>query len=211
MKVYFVRHGETAKNREKRLQGRSSEPLSPAGIRQAEEARAFFRKKGITFDLVFSSPLKRAVQTADIITDGMEICLDPRLQEMDYGPYEGMSLEEPSPEVVHFFRDFRHHPAPDGMESLQAVTERLREFLEDLSRCEKETVLVATHAIALKGALEVLEPNGTWWSTHVGNCTVYRVTCTRGAYGQPEAVFNLKTGSEASIDEGEEKDEDGTA
>ena len=45
--IYIIRHGETRKNKEKLLQGRSNDPLNEAGIRQAEEAREFFKDRGI--------------------------------------------------------------------------------------------------------------------------------------------------------------------
>ena len=67
MILYMIRHGETGMNRKKVLQGRSNMPLSEEGIRQAEEAGAYFRSRGIRFREVWSSPLTRAVQTAEII------------------------------------------------------------------------------------------------------------------------------------------------
>lgn len=102
MEIYLVRHGETAKNREKLLQGRSDLPMNEKGVRQAEGARDFLRERGIHFDRIYSSPLQRAVRTA-VIAAGLEddraIMRDERLLEMDYGPYEGMSLTHPSPEL----------------------------------------------------------------------------------------------------------------
>ena len=104
--IYIIRHGETWKNKEKLLQGRSNDPLNEAGIRQAEEAREFFKDRGIHFSKVYTSPLVRAVRTAQIIAgDSVGVITDDRLLEMDYGPYEGTSLEPPAPEVLYFFMD----------------------------------------------------------------------------------------------------------
>ena len=194
MNIWIVRHGETAKNREKRLQGRSNAPLNEAGVRQAEAVRSFFRARGIHMDAVYASPLLRAVQTAGIIAgDETGIITDELLLEMDYGPYEGADLEKPAPELIYFFQDFVHHPAPDSMESLESVTARMGLFLERIKALNADNILIATHAIAMKGALEYLTPgsNGRYWSKTIGTCTVYRSTCDRGQFTVPEEVFSL--------------------
>ena len=63
--IYLVRHGETKLNREGVLQGRSDYPLNEAGKRQAEETAAKLREMGVVFTKVYSSPLIRAVETAE--------------------------------------------------------------------------------------------------------------------------------------------------
>jgi broad specificity phosphatase PhoE len=131
----------------------------------------------VRFDAVYTSPLRRAVQTAALIAgETVPLRVDERLIEMDYGPYEGMDLRAPAPEVLAFFRDFVNVPAPAGMEKLSAVTARLGAFLEQLRpEAEERDILVSTHAIALKGALEYLTPEskGSYWSTYIENCAVY--------------------------------------
>ena len=194
MEIFFVRHGETEKNREKRLQGRSDAPLNGRGEQQAEQARAFFEENGIRFEKVYSSPLRRAEQTARIIAGGdAEIRKDIRLLEMDYGPYEGVSLEDPPPELIRFFSDFAHNPAPDGMESLSRVVSRLGEFVEWLRGEAQGSVLVVTHAVAMKGALEYLTPEsgGAYWPKYIGTCSVYHTSLVNGAFTVPEEVFSL--------------------
>ena len=57
---------------------------------------------------------------------------DDRLIEMDYGPYEGMDLENLPPEIAAFFSDFVNNPAPEEMEQLSAVVQRTVAFLEDI-------------------------------------------------------------------------------
>ena len=142
------------------------------------------------FDAVYTSPLRRAVQTAALIAgETVPLRVDERLIEMDYGPYEGMDLRAPAPEVLAFFRDFVNVPAPAGMEKLSAVTARLGAFLEQLRpEAEERDILVSTHAIALKGALEYLTPasRGSYWAKNIGNCAVYRTAPTAGGYRVPE-------------------------
>ena len=188
--IYLVRHGQTLQNRAGLLQGRSDFPLNEMGREQARRVGAFFREQGVRFDAVYTSPLRRAVQTAALIAgETVPLRVDERLIEMDYGPYEGMDLRAPAPEVLAFFRDFVNVPAPAGMEKLSAVTARLGAFLEQLRpEAEERDILVSTHAIALKGALEYLTPasRGSYWAKNIGNCAVYRTAPTAGGYLVPE-------------------------
>ena len=188
--IYLVRHGETELNVKRVLQGRSDYPLTETGVKQAQEVADWFRDQGVVFDRVYSSPLTRAMQTARIIVgDGTEIIPEERLLETDYGPYEGCSLSDPAPELRYFFEDFINHPAPEGMEQLSQVIERVGAFLDEL-RDEPGTILLSTHAIALKGGLEHLMPEskGQWWNTFISNCCVFRIDREDGIYATPVQV-----------------------
>lgn len=68
MNIYIVRHGETDWNVQLKLQGRSDIPLNATGIEQAEQTGENLKKAGISFDKVYSSPLQRAVKTAELIS-----------------------------------------------------------------------------------------------------------------------------------------------
>ncbi|MCR5137213.1 MAG: histidine phosphatase family protein [Oscillospiraceae bacterium] len=185
--IYLIRHGQTELNNSQVLQGRSDWPLNENGRLQAQEAGE--RLRGVSFSRVYSSPLKRAVQTAAIIAPALAPVIDERLIEMDYGPYEGMALNALTPEVISFFRDFVNHPAPDGMEPLANVVKRAGEFLE--ARCRTDVnILVSTHAIAMKGMLEYLTPesHGGYWSKYIGNCTVYVTEYREGQFSVPREI-----------------------
>ena len=185
--IYIIRHGKTELNRANVLQGRSDHPLNEEGILQAKTAAEKLR--GISFDHVFSSPLIRALQTAEIIAPGKSPVIDDRLIEMDYGSYEGLNLNYLPTEVLTFFSDFVHNPAPEGMEQLSSVRDRAGCFLEEI-RCISGNILVSTHAIAMKGLLEYLTPdsNGSYWSKYIGNCTVYMVENDAGKFGIPREL-----------------------
>ena len=196
--IYFIRHGQTDLNRKRVLQGRVDQPLNEEGIAQAQEAGERLHSCGVTFDRIISSPLKRAMDTALIIAgENVPLQTDERLLEMDYGPYEGADLKTPPPEIVNFFADFAHVPAPDGMEPLNHVVQRLGLFLEDLreeiagrDEALEETILISTHAIAMKGALEYLTPqsHGTYWGTHIRNCELYVTYLEDGEFTVPVPV-----------------------
>ena len=182
--IYIIRHGMTELNKAKLLQGRSDHPLNQDGILQAEEAAV--KLKDIRFSHVFSSPLARAVQTAGIIAPYQVPVIDERLIEMDYGPYEGIDLNHIPPEILTFFRDFVHNPAPEGMEQLSSVVKRAGSFLEEIHELTGN-ILISTHAIAMKGLLEYLTPDskGSYWSKYIGNCAVYTVMNVNGRYSVP--------------------------
>lgn len=187
--IYLVRHGQTLQNRAGLLQGRSDFPLNEQGEAQARRVGAYFRERGVSFDAVYSSPLCRARQTAALIAgEQIPVRVDERLIEMDYGPYEGMDLHEPAPEVLAFFMDCVNVPAPAGMEPLPDVTARLGAFLEELRpEAEGRNILISTHAIALKGALEYLTPEsrGSYWAKSIANCAVYVTEPEHGGYRVP--------------------------
>ena len=186
--IYIVRHGQTEQNLKKRMQGRSDFPLTELGREQAAAVGDAFRKAGIHFDKVYTSPLDRAVETAKLVAGDVPIEVEEALIEMDYGPYEGTDLHDLPPEVEEFFQDFVHNPAPEGMEQLHDVVARAGEFLERLkAEAVNRDILLSTHAIAMKGLLEYLTPesNGAYWSKYIGNCAVYVTELNAGEYTVP--------------------------
>ncbi len=187
--IYIIRHGQTELNHAHVLQGRSDHPLNDNGIAQAREAGARLKSLGIEFSHVYSSPLIRAIQTAQLVAPEIPIITDNRLIEMDYGPYEGTDLKSLPPEIVTFFRDFVNNPAPRGMEQLSDVVARTGAFLEEI-KALSGNVLISTHAIAMKGILEYLTPEsrGSYWSKYIGNCAVYAAENADGRLSVPEEL-----------------------
>ena len=193
MNLYLIRHGQTKMNRQGALQGRSDLPLTKEGEAQALKVRDWFAEQGIVIDCVYSSPLGRAVRTGRIVTGGScPVYVDDRLIEMEYGPYEGTDLKHLPPEVEYFFSDFLHHPAPEGMEQLSDVVARAASFLEELKTGGREgNILISTHAIAMKGALEDLTPDskGSYWNRYLGNCAVYKTVLEDGVFSVPREIL----------------------
>ena len=89
--LWVARHGETAWTISRQHTGRTDLPLTEEGERVAREELAP-KLAGVRFDLVLSSPLQRAVQTARLA--GFDPTLDARLREFDYGDYEGLTTTE---------------------------------------------------------------------------------------------------------------------
>ena len=87
MLIYLLRHGATACNAERRYQGNTEIPLSPAG-------RAALQKADFSPDSLFVSPLSRAVETAAILFPGVRQTSVSALREMDFGVFEGRNFRE---------------------------------------------------------------------------------------------------------------------
>ena len=85
MRLYIIRHGETQWNKVKRLQGQTDIPLAEEGIRLARETGEGMKE--LPIDLVISSPLTRAVQTAQLLTEGRDVPIltDERIIEISFG------------------------------------------------------------------------------------------------------------------------------
>ena len=108
---YFVRHGVSEWNTENRLCGRSDVSLSDEGRRQA--TRLAERLRALPPDAIYTSPLRRTVETAEIIaaTTGLKPIVDARLVELDYGAWEGMTFAEVMDHDAGAYRAWDADPA----------------------------------------------------------------------------------------------------
>lgn len=99
IKLVLVRHGQSIWNLENRFTGWTDVPLSDQGVKEAQEAGMVLKEKGFTFDLAFTSVLKRAEDTLDYILKEMdlsdiEIRHSWRLNERHYGALQGLNKDE---------------------------------------------------------------------------------------------------------------------
>lgn len=167
--IYIARHGQTDWNVEGRNQGRTDIELNETGIKQAEETAK--KLEGKKFDMVFSSPLKRAYKTAQIICNN-KIITDNRIIERCNGDLEGKLREEY--EGLVNFADSNENRY--GVESLTAFRKRINDFFDEISRRypEKE-ILVVTHAgvsIYAKCYFEGEPKDGNYNKYKLKNCEV---------------------------------------
>lgn len=190
MKIYFVRHGETDWNKERKIQGQVDIPLNEFGRHLARETAKGLRD--VPFDVCFTSPLGRARETAQIILQGRDVPIleDKRILEMNFGVLEGKCCSKEGWDVPDsfqtFFDDPVHYQAPEGGEDFQAVRKRTGDFLNWLFAQEQyrdSTVLVTTHGAAMAGLLNNLKkkPLAEYWGVGVHkNCGVTEVDVTDG-------------------------------
>jgi len=99
IKLVLLRHGETLWDKEGKLAGWMDVDLSPEGVKQARQAAQRLKKEGYTFDVAFTSVLKRAIRTLWVVQSEMELMWVPthkswRLNEQHYGALQGLSEAE---------------------------------------------------------------------------------------------------------------------
>lgn len=147
--LYFIRHGETAWNAERRLQGTTDIPLNKKGRAQALRHARVMAGIGVdwkAYEFVVS-PLLRARQTFEIIRDELGIAvearIEPRIAENSFGRWEGLTWSELLENEREAHDRFVANPwddVPHGGESYAMVAERLRSWLQEIDR---PTVAVA--------------------------------------------------------------------
>jgi broad specificity phosphatase PhoE len=155
--VYMIRHGVIRSNIEGIYSGRSDEPLTKEG---AEEARRLGREMaGWGIRTIYTSPLARTVQTAQLLNEsiGAELVLEPNLIEMDLGPWTGLSRVEVAKRRRSEYRTWHQMPAQfraSGMETLHDVQQRVVRALDEYLRVGPESIAaMVTHAAVIKCAL----------------------------------------------------------
>jgi probable phosphoglycerate mutase len=180
-RLLLARHGQTAWNREGRVQGHSDPPLDAIGERQAA---ALARQAAELWEpaLVVSSDLRRAHQTAVVVADAARcpLQLRPDLREVDVGRWEGRLRAEVRNEEPDRFAAWRQGrcPAPGASETIADAGARVRAALAAISRSgpDEGPVVVIGHGLAMQHALGLLtgEPaphlaNGEWVAVTIGD------------------------------------------
>ncbi|MDQ0028446.1 histidine phosphatase family protein [Arthrobacter bambusae] len=144
----LVRHGQTDWNAQRRLQGSTDIPLNDVGRGQARDAVAVL--SGYEWDVIVSSPLSRAVETAELIAAGLGLSVDrrvPELTERGFGPAEGLQAGSEL-EALRIPGGFRGAESEDeaacrGLAALEALSEEFR----------GRRVLVVAHGTLLRLSL----------------------------------------------------------
>jgi broad specificity phosphatase PhoE len=153
--VFLCRHGRTPLNVAGLLRGRLDPPLDLVG---RAEARDLARElAGVGLVRVISSPLARAVQTAQPIAEaaGLDLETDPRLLDRDYGRFDGQSADDVS-------KEYGSLDAAPGVESVQSVADRATAALADLVAGDDESaVAVVSHDAVIRIVLDRLAPGHT--------------------------------------------------
>lgn len=192
MEIYIVRHGETLWNRDKRLQGSTDIELSDYGRELATKTGEALMDTPI--DIIYSSPLKRAYETADLIRNGraIEIVTDNRITELNFGCFEGQNFSELIKDDTLTFKYFfkqphLYEPAKDG-ETLNKLVERAGSFMHEViepleDTCER--VMIVAHGALNKAIMTYIKKHSLkhFWSGGLQqNCNVIIVDYTDKAY-----------------------------
>ncbi len=182
MTVYFIRHAETPGNLERRyIGGRTDEPLSDEGRAKAAAVTGL-----PAVDRVYTSPMKRAVETAEIMFPQAEIIPVEGLRETDFGVFEGRNADEMENDPAYrawvegFCKD-----APPGGEDMAAFVDRTCEAFvscleKELKRSEKTVAVVAHGGTIMAVMSRLCTPARSYYDWRLPNCRGYVVETEDG-------------------------------
>lgn len=164
--IYVVRRGETNYNVDVRYEWRIDTPLNENGIMQARKLKEIFKE--IKFDVVITSPLVRAIETANEITD-IEMITDERIIERSNGESESKLKSEITEDI-----DFNNQNEKKyNIESIVDFRKRIYNFLDEIKeRYKGKNVLVVTHAcvgIYIRTYFEGEPKSGNYYDYKLGN------------------------------------------
>ena len=151
MIIYMVRHGETDKNLLGLIQGQTESKLTKKGIEEAKEIKELV--SSLDIDVVISSPLSRALDTAHLITE-KDVIVDERLIERNYGLSEG---KEPNEDFTKKYWDFKLNTNMNEVEPVKHLLSRVSDFVEDMrNKYPDKKILVVSHSGVLRALHYVL-------------------------------------------------------
>ena len=178
--ILLIRHGQSEWNKLNHFTGFKNIELSEQGIEEANKAGQNFKNLDIKFNIVFTSELKRAQETAKIILQNLDqwdflnnqgkIISNINLNERDYGDLTGLNKKETAEkfgeEQVHKWRRGYSDQPPNG-ESLEDVVRRVTKYFDEVIKPaiqsnENDNILIAAHGNSLRALLIVMniyEPN----------------------------------------------------
>lgn len=148
----LIRHGQTAWNRDVRFRGRADVPLDDFGLQQAQATGRYLAERW-PVDAVYTSPMRRAVETARAIADAHGLTAQPfhGLLDIDFGQWQGRSpqeIEERYPKLAKAWFDAPHTVQVPGGESLDDVRERVVSGLDEIrERHPGHTVAMIGHTV----------------------------------------------------------------
>lgn len=150
-RLYLIRHGETEGSHERRYKGTLDVPLSELGAQQANATGAYMKERGFVPEVVYTSPLRRAIKSATMIASHFGLateCID-RLRERDFGAWEGMTFDEIAARWPDAFSAWAGNPlrfSPMDGESTQQVHDRIVPVIEGLvNDTDAENIAVVAH------------------------------------------------------------------
>ncbi len=191
MEIYIIRHGKTPWNVDRLLQGGTDVELNEDGRNLAIKTGQGL--KDIYFDKIYSSPLKRALETAELIRGNRDIPIetDDRLREISFGSREGeraMAVkDDPNDSFYFFFHAPEKYDPLDG-ESFQSIMERTKSFLTEVVeplQDKYERIMIVGHGAMNKGLMCHILNHGIedYWSGDLQkNCAFTIVELTDHEY-----------------------------
>ena len=186
VEIILVRHGETDLNAGEIFRGLVDAELNDIGLQQAELLAEYLA--GEKIDIIYSSPLKRAVKTAETIArhQALEVNVVQNLIDIDYGEWQGLPLIEIMEKYPELYRDWMDTPEQvriPGGECLEDVRARAMPFVEDaVMRCGEGKIAFVSHRVVNKVIICNLLGlgNAHFWNVKQDTCGITRFSCGDG-------------------------------
>ncbi len=181
MNILMVRHGEIPSNVEKVYAGKSAERLTPKGVAQAEIVAG--KLKDLHLRALYSSPIQRAIQTAEIIgkKSSKDVIVEDAFRELELGPWEGMSENDIAQKYPEEWAVWNSNPAElklPGREMLHELMARILEGLKHIyQNAEKQNVVIVTHVAIIRVLLLWHENKSLnlYKTIHVPNAEIFKI------------------------------------
>ena len=176
-KVMLIRHGDTDWNVEEIFRGRADVELNEIGIKQAELLAKYFADERIV--AIYSSPLKRALRTAEIIavTHHIDVITAPELIDFEYGEWQGLSHDTVKEKYKALYDEWLTNPhlvkVPKG-ESLDDVRKRATSLVDRIIIKHEGTVALVSHRVVGKVLICALLglDNSHFWNIRLDTCGI---------------------------------------
>lgn len=154
MKLYFIRHGQTDWNLLKKIQGSYDSELNMTGIAQAEELSKRISELNYKFSKIYSSKQKRALKTAQILSETIKVEYIPidGLEEVKLGEWEGLTWDEVKERFPCEYQEwysYRRYTRPPKGESYQDMLVRVLEVIHRIINEEHDNVAIVTHSAVI--------------------------------------------------------------
>ncbi len=185
--IILARHGQTAWNKAEVFRGRIDIELDTTGLKQAELLAKYLSHRNL--ETVYSSPLWRAVQTAETIArhHGLTVEISPGLNDIDFGEWQGLSREEVSTRYSELYSAWISTPhrvrMPSG-ESLDDVRQRVVVLVNEVVGKHKAAVVLVSHRVVHKVLICALLglDNSHFWDIRLDNCGLTTFEFTEGRF-----------------------------
>ena len=185
--IYFTRHGQTVWNLTKRLQGSANSELTEEGIERAKILSK--RLNAIDLDCIYTSPIKRAYETALILKGNkdIDVICEEGLRELSFGEYEGHTEEEllkegRGQEIAKIFNGEMHVKCPKG-ETLEELYKRVGIALDNiLAKSDNKKILIVSHGMALKAIVNYFRKDKGFYKEIMGQVTLSKVISDNGQF-----------------------------
>ena len=180
--IILARHGETEWNVGEIFRGRIDVELNETGVKQAQLLAEYLRY--VKIEVVYSSPLKRALKTAETIADchQLEVEITPGLIDLDFGKWQGLSIQEVKDKYPELYEEWISRPdkvkIPAG-ESLKDIRARAIDVIDEVSVKHRETVVLVSHRVVNKILICALLglDNSHFWNIRQDTCGITTFTC----------------------------------